>query len=1158
VIRRNGTRFEFLRTLLLAVVLLVQSGSVLAAGLTYIEKETGADPNVTPTMDAGVVTPDGQFVVTVGAYSVFAYRRDSSTGELDCEQEFGLVDEAIDHTLSPDGEHLYVSVNLLGSGSEQIRWFAVSSAPGAGSCDPVFVMSPTPLGTVTQGNAMVGDIPLLDSPKKMSVSPDGNTFVAVSEGPHAIHVFSRDNDSDSPSFGDISLLETELLSPAVGETGPTVSGLKWPRNAVFSADSAHLYAIGRFTLADNSDVFAVGHWSRDKDGELDFKGHLREGEPSAAGTVDGLMNGRSLLIDPDPSGNTLHVTGTGDDSTSAVAHLERDPLTGALSFLGVTAGLNGGAAQGITATCLSNVHVSMNLFSSPPLTTIHALGGGILGSPEPNVGPNAMVTGAVSWLASSPDSLHVYGGGNPSVGVLVFAQGSGCGDGIVGVGEACDPCPPASAAGTGSCCSVVDCSLTVGAACSDGTFCNGTEVCDATGSCVTAGSDPCVDTCNSICEDLGNSCQPDPLGTTCDDGAFCNGEDACDGAGTCAGAGDPCTAGGDCDNVCDEALDSCLVPAGTSCASDGLFCNGDEFCDGAGNCSDHSGDPCTNAPECAQQCDEVKKACVANSTGTPCSDDGSFCSGVETCDGEGICASEGDPCTELCVGNCDEATDACLFDDAGTNCYLDMNPCDGLEHCDGAGNCELDPLEITYDDDPCIYCLFTVVENEFGDEAYFVDIGDTDAGTLCNDGLFCNGLDACDGNGTCVAVGIGPCVAAGLLVCNNVCDEDADNCLVPEGTPCDDGVFCNGAEACDGAGNCSDHSGDPCVDSPECTRQCNETTATCVPDSKGTPCSDDGYPCTVDACNGNGKCKGKTKPAKGNVCRPVASGCDVAEVCEGKKYCPADEFLPAGTPCSADADACTDQLCDGGPDCTYPPTVCDDSNPCLIPTCDSVTGCGGDPLPDGTPCDDGKSCTLGDACSSGTCTGGPLVDTDSDGYCDELELARGCDHQDFTEIPWPESPEIPTLVYRGSGSAKEGNTLVTWDGPSKKGMKLDFKDELGCLAAGVCDTDWGFCVQGLRADPCTVDADCNRPELSCRLVARWRPATTFDVFSAVLKGSKPFGKQDITSEFQPVTRGCARKLDIDMPASRRLTVKARSEALGLKDTDRFKFLVPKD
>ncbi|HIL12768.1 MAG TPA: hypothetical protein EYG16_03745 [Deltaproteobacteria bacterium] len=1153
--RQKGTRFEFLRTVLPAVVLLLQSGSVFAAGLTYIEKETGADPNVTPTMDAGAVTPDGQFVVTVGGNSVFAYRRDSSTGELDCEQEFGLVDQAIDHALSPDGEHLYVSVNLLGSNNGQIRWFAVSSAPGAGSCDPVFVMSPTPLGTVTQG---AGIFSSLDAPKKMSVSPDGNTFVSVSGGKHAIHVFSRDNDSGSPSFGDISLLENELLSPGVG-TGPTVTGLKEPRNAVFSADSAHLYAIGEFILADGSStIFAVGHWSRNKDGELDFKGHLREGEPSAAGTVDGLSNARDLLVDPDPSGNTLHVTGTADDFTSAVAHLERDPLTGALSFLGVTDGLNGSAAEGITATCLSNVHVSMN-GDFPPLTTLHALGGGILGSPEPDVGPIGSVVGSVGWLASSPDSLHVYGGSGTNSGVLVFAQGSGCGDGIVGVGEDCDPCPPASAAGTGSCCSVVDCSLTIGAACSDETFCNGTEVCDATGSCVTSGSDPCVDTCNSICEDLGNSCQPDPVDTPCDDGAFCNGDDACDGAGTCAGAGDPCTAGGDCNDVCDEALDSCLVPAGTSCASDGLFCNGGELCDAAGNCLDHSEDPCTNAPECAQQCDETKNACVPSSTGTPCSDDGSFCTGVETCDGEGTCAGAGNPCSELCVGNCDEATEACLFDDAGTDCYLDMNPCDGLEHCDGAGNCELDPLEVTYDDDPCVDCLFTVVENEFGDEAYLLELAPTDAGTLCNDGLFCNGPDGCDGSGTCVAAGLDPCTSSAVLLeCNNVCDEDADSCLVPAGTSCSsDGVFCNGVETCDGAGSCSDHSGDPCTIGPECAQQCNETTATCVPDSKGTPCSDDGYPCTVDACNGNGKCKGKTKPAKGNVCRPVASGCDVAEVCEGKKFCPADEFLPAGTPCSADADACTDQLCDGGPDCTYPPTVCDDSNPCLTPTCDSVTGCGGDPLPDGTPCDDGKSCTLGDTCSSGTCTGSPLVDTDSDGYCDELELALGCDHQDFTEIPWPDSPESPTLVFRGSGPAKEGNTLVTWDGPSRKAMKLDFKDELGCLAAGVCDTDWGFCVQGLRADPCTVDTDCNRPELSCRLVARWRPATTFDVFSAVLKGSKPFGKQDITSEFQPITRGCARKLDIDMPASRRLTVKARSEALGLKDIDRFKFLVPK-
>ena len=525
---------------MLLVALLVQPHAVLAAGLTYIERETGTDPNVTPTMDAGVVTPDGKFVITAGGHSVFAYSRDSSTGKLDCEQEFGLGAIAIGHTLSPDGKHLYVSVDLPDTSLEEIRWFGVASTAGVGSCDPVLTLSGDSTNVVTEAESGPGTgIEFLDQPYKMQVSPDGNSFVAVSENHHAIHVFARNNNGedldddgepDDPSFGDISLLATELLFPGVSELGPTISGLKHPRNAVFSADSAHLYAVGKVVLAgSSSEAYAVGHWSRNKDGELDFKGHIRDGESSPKGIVDGLANGRFLLVDPDPSGNTLHVPGTADDFTGAVAHLERDPVTGALSFLGVTTGLAGGAAEGIAATCLSNVHVSTPYWSAPPLTTLHALGGGILGSPEPNVGPTGAVVGSVSWLAVSPDSRHVYAGGPPSTGLLVFEQASGCGDGILGPGEACDPCPPASGAGVGSCCNVVDCTATVGAACSDGSFCNGTEVCSPSGECVSAGDEPCTDTCSTVCEDLGDSCQPDPVDTACDDGEFCNGADVCDG-----------------------------------------------------------------------------------------------------------------------------------------------------------------------------------------------------------------------------------------------------------------------------------------------------------------------------------------------------------------------------------------------------------------------------------------------------------------------------------------------------------------------------------------------------------------------------------------------------------------------------------------------------
>jgi hypothetical protein len=58
-------------------------------------------------------------------------------------------------------------------------------------------------------------------------------------------------------------------------------------------------------------------------------------------------------------------------------------------------------------------------------------------------------------------------------------------------------------------------------------------------------------------------------------------------------------------------------------------------------------------------CDEAGRRCAAPA-GAPCTSDGAFCTGGERCDGLGLCAGEGDPCsrTSAC-GACDEGADAC-------------------------------------------------------------------------------------------------------------------------------------------------------------------------------------------------------------------------------------------------------------------------------------------------------------------------------------------------------------------------------------------------------------------------------------------------------------------------------------------------------------------
>lgn len=86
-------------------------------------------------------------------------------------------------------------------------------------------------------------------------------------------------------------------------------------------------------------------------------------------------------------------------------------------------------------------------------------------------------------------------------------------------------------------------------------------------------------------------------------------------------------------------------------------------------------------------------------------------------------------------------------------------------------------------------CLLTTVPAAAG----FVCVVDGD----CDDGLFCNGTEFCV-EGSCVALSACPPFVDGCVTSLG-CDEITDTCLVgPDDSLCDDGVFCNGVEQCNG------------------------------------------------------------------------------------------------------------------------------------------------------------------------------------------------------------------------------------------------------------------------------------------------------------------------------------------------------------------------
>ncbi len=74
---------------------------------------------------------------------------------------------------------------------------------------------------------------------------------------------------------------------------------------------------------------------------------------------------------------------------------------------------------------------------------------------------------------------------------------------------------------------------------------------------------------------------------------------------------------------------------------------------------------------------------------------------------------------------------------------------------------------------------------------------------------------------------------------DDTCDVATDACQNPANmAPCDDGVFCNGADTCSG-GSCAIHPGDPCIGGGDCASSCNEAAGNCLV-AAGTPCTDDG------------------------------------------------------------------------------------------------------------------------------------------------------------------------------------------------------------------------------------------------------------------------------------------------------------------------------
>ena len=359
----------------------------------------------------------------------------------------------------------------------------------------------------------------------------------------------------------------------------------------------------------------------------------------------------------------------------------------------------------------------------------------------------------------------------------------------------------------------------------------------------------------------------------------------------------------------------------------------------------------------------------------------------EECDPGGALHLDGNPNLASCVnaGNCFFDFSCCKFNcqfvGQGASCF-DGNACTTNDVCGNVGQCNAG--------------------------------GSAGAGTACEDGAFCTTGDTCNASGTCLPGGGNPCTGLEcVLGCNettnacnidvggpctsdaNLCTNDVCNvlgaCTHPNNTvPCQDNLFCNGADTCSG-GSCSAHTGNPCTGGGQCANTCNEAGDTCnLPNA--TPCND-GLFCTQtdgclagtcvgsgDPCSGGGQCADTCSEA-GDTCNlPNATPCDDGLFCTDTDGCVAGACVGSGDPCTggAECSAGCNEIVD---DCfDLDGTVCtDDGNPCTDDYCDGAGGC--IHVANTVSCDDGLGCTANDVCDGGICRGDPPPECDDDNPC---------------------------------------------------------------------------------------------------------------------------------------------------------------------------------
>ncbi|MBM4353600.1 MAG: hypothetical protein FJ109_07340, partial [Deltaproteobacteria bacterium] len=359
-------------------------------------------------------------------------------------------------------------------------------------------------------------------------------------------------------------------------------------------------------------------------------------------------------------------------------------------------------------------------------------------------------------------------------------------------------------------------------------------------------------------------------------------------------------------------------------------------------------------------CDDDNACTIDSCVGFVCSntniecDDGSWCNGEEQCDP-----------TDGCIAGIPVQVDdkvACTADlcnDAGktvTHTPQDLlcdngSWCDGEETCDAVLGCIAGTPQPINDGIAC-------TTDTCDDVGHTIQHAPKDS--VCDDLMFCNGVEKCDAAKGCVAGGLSN-VDDGIACTDDKCDEATDSILhTVNHAKCDNGKWCDGIELCDEQKGC---------------------VAGSIPAG-----GDDGIPCTVDACN---------EGAKKFTHLPDDLFCNDGLYCNGVETCVVEVGCVTGLqPVLTDGVSCTTDSCNEATDsvvhapdaskCIYSGTKHKD---CVQKVCDPALDCVFTDLV-GTACDDGKLCIVDSVCQAdGSCGGGGpnLVEPSCNDCC-----AKGC------------------------------------------------------------------------------------------------------------------------------------------------------------------------